>query len=273
VLQITVKTENREPGNDTSTAPAPDNVVLFPRDWLGPRDELVPFGAQPDVAPAGEQKLELLGASDFWGEGSAEVQHAWEGPAADDAAGQRGVPEPVPVERPAGRERPAGPERHPTRARLTAIIAVAAIGLAVVLVELGGKRGLHAAGRDVASTHLAGSGTAVSATSTQQFLRLSEGDRPGVGSSYRVAIKTPHTRRTSSGRRIATSRRTTTRHSHPATTTYVSSSVAPTASRPSAPAASAPSEVSQSHTVSSGGSAGPSGAGAPFGPGHLGGSS
>jgi hypothetical protein len=54
-----------------------DNVVRLPRDWLGPREELIPFGKSEDgqsgaaVPPTAE---------DFWGEGSASVQDALRAP-------------------------------------------------------------------------------------------------------------------------------------------------------------------------------------------------
>jgi hypothetical protein len=48
--------------------------VRLPRDWLGPRDELVPFGprADPPASPPS--------ADDFWGEKSDAVQLAVQGP-------------------------------------------------------------------------------------------------------------------------------------------------------------------------------------------------
>ena len=46
------------------------NVVPLPRDWLGPREELVPFGALASPPSA----------SDFWGEHSAEVQDVLQAP-------------------------------------------------------------------------------------------------------------------------------------------------------------------------------------------------
>ena len=58
------------------------NVIRLPRDWLGPPEELVPFGisaATEDVADL-DPTVTLL-ASDFWGEESAAVQHALPAPA------------------------------------------------------------------------------------------------------------------------------------------------------------------------------------------------
>jgi hypothetical protein len=61
-----------------------DKVIRLPRDWLGPRDELVPFGpsaerddpedqetaSRPDDAPPPE----AVSPDDFWGERSASLQ-------------------------------------------------------------------------------------------------------------------------------------------------------------------------------------------------------
>ncbi len=61
-----------------------DKVIRLPRDWLGPRDELVPFGpsaerddpedqesaSRPDEAPPPE----AVSPDDFWGERSASLQ-------------------------------------------------------------------------------------------------------------------------------------------------------------------------------------------------------
>jgi hypothetical protein len=102
------QTEGRSPGRPES------NVVRIPRDWLGPREELVPFGVAADgrgnraadggsalrgpeaesvdgaagsacPRPAASQ-LHLADpepvprAEDFWGEGSAAIQDAVQGP-------------------------------------------------------------------------------------------------------------------------------------------------------------------------------------------------
>ncbi len=64
------------------------NVVPFPRDWLGPREELVPFGKhaypeseqRPEDPEVGEQSLDPPPADAFWGEGSAEIHAAMPAP-------------------------------------------------------------------------------------------------------------------------------------------------------------------------------------------------
>jgi hypothetical protein len=48
--------------------------VRFPREWLGPRDELVPFGPAADPLQSGPQDERDAGG--FWSEGSASVQRA-----------------------------------------------------------------------------------------------------------------------------------------------------------------------------------------------------
>jgi hypothetical protein len=56
--------------NGTEQAQSAPNVVPFPRDWLGPREELVPFGP----AASGDAGRAPPSASDFWSEDSAAVQ-------------------------------------------------------------------------------------------------------------------------------------------------------------------------------------------------------
>jgi hypothetical protein len=53
-------------------------VVRLPRDWLGPRDELVPFGPRASSEDAEEPPPT---AEDFWGERSASIHDALQAPA------------------------------------------------------------------------------------------------------------------------------------------------------------------------------------------------
>jgi hypothetical protein len=75
---------DRQPGQGQE-----DNVVRLPRDWLGPRDELVPFGpsAVPDPpeveseagAPPGAHDDPVpVSPADFWGEHAAALHDALE---------------------------------------------------------------------------------------------------------------------------------------------------------------------------------------------------
>jgi hypothetical protein len=59
-----------------------DNVVRLPRDWLGPRDELIPIGSSAnEQSRRADEGLELPPtANDFWGEESSSLQTALEAP-------------------------------------------------------------------------------------------------------------------------------------------------------------------------------------------------
>ena len=77
----------RDVGRPGESEGGEDNVVRLPRDWLGPRDELVPFGPSAD-RDEGEQRQEEVGSApadpvspdDFWGERSAALQGALDEP-------------------------------------------------------------------------------------------------------------------------------------------------------------------------------------------------
>ena len=88
--------EDRRDAQGTGDCSTEGNVVPFPRDWLGPREELVPFGtAREGEAAAHWDDDAPLGAETFWSEGSARVQDALRGPAWDDPNLR---PEPSPVQ-------------------------------------------------------------------------------------------------------------------------------------------------------------------------------
>jgi hypothetical protein len=68
-----------------------DNVVRLPRDWLGPRDELVPFGPSAAPKPPGSESEAgapsstaddgppaAVSPADFWGEHAAALHDAFE---------------------------------------------------------------------------------------------------------------------------------------------------------------------------------------------------
>jgi hypothetical protein len=78
--------DRKASGSRSPTPDAADNVVRFPKEWLGPREELVPFGpvAEP---PEGEVASVDGGAADFWGEDSAAVQAVVEGAPTGEVAG------------------------------------------------------------------------------------------------------------------------------------------------------------------------------------------
>ncbi len=121
-----------------------DNVVRFPRDWLGPREELIPFG--PAAYAAGDEGHAESGTSptahDFWGgEGLGSAHDAPQAPACSDQpamtgrarrlsrAGARGRRFPLPG---TGGRRSAGAGwRGLGRARL---LSISVLGLAVTAV-------------------------------------------------------------------------------------------------------------------------------------------
>ncbi len=86
-----------------STDDTADNVVRFPRDWIGPLEELVPFGPSADRAAAVEAPT--LSADAFWGEDSGSLHAVMQAPrAAADA--RPDVPAPVCEEAPMTVEAP-----------------------------------------------------------------------------------------------------------------------------------------------------------------------
>jgi hypothetical protein len=122
-------TEGRQTEGGERDARARENVVRLPLDWLGPREELVPFGPRAAAQTTGGGTVPSdespprhdfpPSAEDFWGERSAAIHHALQAPADE--------PAPVGV---AGTRRP-----RRTRRRLDRRLAAAAAGsLAVAAV-------------------------------------------------------------------------------------------------------------------------------------------
>lgn len=109
-----------------SPAQGADKVVRLPRDWLGPREHLVPFGAS--TPPPAEPEPAGFVADDFWGERSAAihgvVQAPEHHPPADAPAGDPPAPSPK--------------SRLPRRPLVVAGLVAVAATAAVVLL-LGGS--------------------------------------------------------------------------------------------------------------------------------------
>ena len=125
-----------------------DNVVQLPRDWLGPREELVPFGPRAwaqDVSadPAAEEEG-AFAADDFWGENSESLHTAVRGPVVTSTAEATpgGLPAaqataaPV-IDAMVKPSRPAFSLRIPVAA---AVVVVATVAAVAVLVLSGGAR-------------------------------------------------------------------------------------------------------------------------------------
>lgn len=126
-----MKTDSQDPAEGREGTQTEDNVVRFPREWLGPREDLVQIGV-PDAAATAPPAPD-----DFWGDGSSDLQSALVGPTVkDDDSGQAdaapaGSP---PRPRDLGRSWPAR-----TPALIAAATAVLILAV-VVLSALGGRR-------------------------------------------------------------------------------------------------------------------------------------
>ena len=105
-------------------------MVSFPRDWLGPRDQLVPFGKEvessqePASRGASDAPPRPPRAADFWDEGAAAIHDAVE--AADESD----------AEAPASTT--TAPARRPRGRALVAASVIALACAVVVLVKLAG---------------------------------------------------------------------------------------------------------------------------------------
>jgi hypothetical protein len=92
-----------------------NNVVRLPRDWLGPREDLIPFGPNEVDEPT-----QPIGAEAFWDESSAEVQDAWRAPPPGDAASAVQPPAVEPSE-PAGSHAHANERGEANRSHVRAV--------------------------------------------------------------------------------------------------------------------------------------------------------
>lgn len=127
-----------------------DNVVRLPRDWLGPRDELIPFGPSADFK---DDSALPSSADDFWGEDSSALQTALE--------------KPMPVAR----------EGFGSRGRAVAVLGglVAAVLLALALV--GGGSGPRKSGHATLATRPAHHTTIATYSALARTLRILEQPR------------------------------------------------------------------------------------------------
>jgi hypothetical protein len=111
-------------------APTSDKVVRLPRDWLGPREHLVPFGAATTPPAPVESEPADFAPDDFWGERSAAIHNVVQAPEAPTPPG------------------PAEPSRSKSRLGRRGLAAACLLGVAaavaIVLTSTGSPR--HAAG-------------------------------------------------------------------------------------------------------------------------------
>jgi hypothetical protein len=267
------------------------NVVHFPRDWFGPHEELVPFGpgaeegARDDAGtptPLEPVTPPPVRADDFWGEDSASIHNAMQAPVTPDPFAK---PEPVAAPDPVAEPEPvavAG-ERSPSRAwrpsvgglparrRAVTWVGLGAAAITLVVVTLGSLR--------PQMIRAGGSGGAVPALTPAVI-----GDVPPAIASHPAGSGASHRRAGRGTGRVhvhasrARAHVTASAASSTTSTRVASASPQTSATTQSSSAASQGSESASSTGASSdsgGGSArsqpaGPVGAGAPFGPGHLG---
>ncbi len=121
-----------------------EKVVRLPRDWLGPREDLVPFGPRasaPETPPS---------AADFWGERSAAIHDAVQAPADDGVEVPAGGSEDA-VTPPRGRifGRLGGRRVAAVTALVVAAVASASLALSLLAPSGSPPRDAHAARLDV----------------------------------------------------------------------------------------------------------------------------
>jgi hypothetical protein len=131
-----VATDDRDREEGTEETGDETNVVSFPRDWLGPREELVPFGKEGQSAEDAAHSRPPR-AADFWDEGAAAIHDAVEAP--DDADADAAS-----THRPRGRV-------------LVAAIMLALTCAVVGLTSLGGA-GSHRSGAELRSARASSPG-------------------------------------------------------------------------------------------------------------------
>ena len=234
----------REPGTN-------NNVVPFPRDWLGPREELIPFGS------SAEQSAVVPGAEAFWG-GECDPLDAV-------------VASPTPAAAIAGRRFKPLAGRLAVGALVVALLAAAALGR-IAGVPTGGSgpavgSNVAAAGFfDLALLRGAVGAPAVKASKPAAHHAMRPRKRPAARPRHRPAVAA---RGSGTGSTPAASS-TTGATAAPATSRSqpVSSTPSSNATTESTATSSAPTHSSvTSHTANV--RPGPVGPGAPFGPGQL----
>lgn len=244
-----VETEGRTSDQGGRELGTHSNVVPFPRDWLGPRDELIPFGPsardEPRVPPA---------ADAFWGEDSGAIHAVLPGPEA--------------IAAPTARGSLIWPRRL-SASRIAACGVLAVVCAAALVGKLGGLPAAH--GPSVSSS------AAIAGFMDLAQLRGAVGV-PELTTPTHVAAPKParskprrvvHRAPVRTERRVVQASSSTATRSTSASMTGTGTPV----SSSSAPQSTATSSPPVHSTVSSGHAAearpGPVGPGAAFGPGQL----
>jgi hypothetical protein len=274
------------------------NVVHFPRDWFGPREELVPFGpgaeegAHDDDGPPAPLEAVTpppVRAEDFWGEDSASIHNAMQAPVTPDPFAKPdpvAKPDPFAAPEPVAAREPVVVvgERLPARAwtrqwlgalrvrrRAVAWVGLGAAAVTLVATTLGSLRSpivrAPGSGGAVAGLTPAVIGDVPPAIAPRPA-RPGAAHRRGASGRGRVHVRASraHVRVTGGATSSTASTQAASASPQPSQATQASSTAAQGSGR---------ADSTRASSDSGGGSAssppaGPVGAGAPFGPGHLG---
>jgi hypothetical protein len=302
--------ETEGPHSDTGTRKgSPDgNVVPFPRDWLGPREELVPFGGPERIGdgepPDASGPVTPPTAADFWSEEAVAVHDAFQapassvdlpvgGPGAEKAAKPRrerrrrvvGKTDGRQPERQIGRVKPLGVIRAPWR--LASVLGTLVLLAALLVVSLPRSSAPRVASRptQTATSDLTMFGPLMSRTeqdlssvgqvALHRWPRRPSANRPVKRSPYRQTPVTPKAASNGSeGLPAATSTSVPAAPLAASSTSSPAHSASTASNPPSQPAPSPPAPaVSASATSSTTESSSPSsqpafGADGTLGPGH-----
>jgi hypothetical protein len=129
--------DSRKTTPDDRDERAAENVVRLPRDWLGPREELVPIGSRAGAAETPENDALPPTAASFWDEDGGSLQAPMQAPA--------GPREPAPeVQSRSGRRRSLPRRRWPIRSprgRASAVAGVLAVCAVSVIAVIGSSEG------------------------------------------------------------------------------------------------------------------------------------
>lgn len=268
------------------------NVVQFPRDWFGPKDELVPFG--PSASQTGTVDLEAptpVRPDDFWGEDSAAIHHVLQVPELDEVGAPAGVGSGATLRSSASvlyararrRLRPLWARRPAVAPIARRYVLIAAGGLAVLACSafLVGRFGASRGNRLERAAVVKGGGSAT-AVGAEAFDRPSQAATEG-SPRLLLALHRPTSAGHAAARRhvgaARSDRRRGSRSGAPAHRVSSAGDQAPAygaepvSTRSAVESGSSASGSSASVASGSSGAspaAGPQGAGAPFGPGHLG---
>ncbi len=262
-----METEDRKNQRGTADGQPDGNVIPFPGDWIGPREELVPIWASVPPADPVTPPEEPLGGDAFWSENSDEIHSvllAPESPSRDDRP---------PVSRPAREHHISVPGsrwvprmptitfRAPGRTTFvaTAVGVAAAVGLLLLLLVLVGGTRLRppsvTAAVGPAAGELQGDVAVLSAPAAARARAASRPKNRGTKPPTRRARG-----RSAGGARGASGT--------PSNTTFPVSANAAPLTEPSS--AGGPSAAAAAADRQSAPASGPVGSGAPFGPGTLG---